>query len=80
MTVQILDSLNSDGKLKRLVQVGVVPIKIMVYYEMYHEFQRQKEELKKCRGCVVQAVTFTADKFRVSEKTVYKAIQKMQAE
>jgi hypothetical protein len=68
----ILIKLNKDGVLKELFKKGIVSPKIGYYYEIYLEYDRLKT-VRKMR--TTDAVTHVAEKFKVSEATVYLAIR-----
>ena len=74
-----LDELEHNNQLKPLVRNGVIPSKILMYYTAYKNFEFEKQSLNNCKGCTSIAVTHVADKMKVAEMTIYRAIKVMRS-
>lgn len=73
--IEILRELDTSGKLKQLLQGGVLSPTFAMYFEMCQEVDRRALTTRSDRR---QAVTEVADLFRTSENTVYRAIRTLQ--
>ena len=68
---QIVESLKEKGIYKELLNKGFISLKIDLYLQMVESYNKY---LKEC-DTKMDAITFTADDFRVSEPTIYNAIK-----
>ena len=73
MVITLVNRLAEAGDLQRLYRAGLIGSKVLRYRDLYLSYDK---ELKLGRQSA-EAITFTADEFRVSELTVYKAIDLM---
>lgn len=77
--IKIVEKLIQDGTLKQLINSGFMSPKILMYRNIYNDYLVNKQvNQSKCKDCVMLSVTMTADKFKVSEKTVIRARDIMQ--
>lgn len=70
----ILTKLAISGELHVLVKCGIVPPKILFYYQIWQEVDKQQRTTSKGR---MQIITEVSDVFKVSHTTVYTALKLM---
>lgn len=68
----ILRDMETNGTLQRLVNVGFVPVKTKIYYEIFLEYDKQRRTTKKQR---LQIICDIATQFRMSERQIYRALK-----
>lgn len=68
------------GTLKKLMEVGVLPLSFRTQYDIYVIFMRHYNTSldNGNKNPTSLAVTFTSDEVGVSERTVYHSIKKME--
>ena len=71
--IDVLDELHDNGKLIELAKAGLVSTSILVYRKIYHayEFQILNGVAK------TQAITDVSDVFGMSERMIYRVINKL---
>jgi len=73
MTIDTLDKLYDSGDLRDLLQSGLISVNVLIWYKIYKAFIFQTENgVKKS-----QAITDVADVFGVSERVVYRVIERL---
>lgn len=80
MIADELQKLHDEGKLKRFASVGIIPVKVLTQFEMYLHYTLELENNRRCNDCIMKSASNTADKFRVSDRTVFRAIEFCQSE
>jgi hypothetical protein len=73
-TIEILNALQKDGVLRRLVRDGFISTKTPVHLEAYLEYDKQKRTTKKDNRDIISEVSET---FKISEKHFYKIVKKL---
>lgn len=73
MAIHLLDKLHASGDLRTLAETGLISLSVLNYRKIYHAYMAQIEKGVKSQ----QAVTDVSDVFSVSERTVYKVIEKL---
>ena len=71
MILQLIQRLEKSGELKQLINSGFLSTKILFHYEVFLEFDKT---LKTQNKLVCDAVTETAEKFKLNESTVFRII------
>jgi ATP sulfurylase len=71
---------SGKSRLKELVSTGIVPIKVLTYFEIYQFYLEELEKNRREKNCVMQSVSNTAEEFRILERTVFRAIKFNQTE
>lgn len=79
MIADIINKLRSDGTLDILLKHGVVPARVFVQHEMYKHYKDELIKNKHCKDCKMISITRTADKFKMEQTTIYRAIKIMEA-
>jgi len=74
MISQQIKYLKDLGVYNDLVKVGVIPIKVNYFFEIYNYYNVR---LVVNKGLVMQSLTDTSDAFKCSESTVKRAIKMM---
>ena len=70
--IEVLDKLHDSGDLIELAKAGLVSTSILLYRKVYHAYQFQLlNGVKK-----TQAITDIGDVFGISERMVYRIINK----
>lgn len=72
--IETLIKLEKDGTLKKLVKAGLMPTKVLLYYEVYLEFDKQKKVNKKKTTDIISDLS---GRFKVCESTIYLIIKKL---
>lgn len=73
MTIDTLDKLYDSGDLRDLLQSGLISVNVLIWYKIYKAFIFQIENgVKKS-----QAITDVSDVFGVSERVVYRVIERL---
>lgn len=72
MIIDLLNDLDASGTLEQLYKCGLISHKAIIYREIYLAVDIQQ---KVHRKELADAVHLTADKFKVSTDTVYRAIR-----
>ena len=72
-TYQFLRQLEKDGTLKLLIKKGLMSTSILFYLEVYTFYLESFSKFTKKSN----SVYFTADKFNISDQSVYRIILKM---
>ena len=73
MTIDTLDKLYDSGDLNDLLKSGLISVNVLIWYKIYKSFTFQLENgVKKS-----QAITDVADVFGVSDRVVYRVIEKL---
>ena len=73
MTIDTLDKLYDSGDLNDLLRSGLISVNVLIWYKIYKAFTFQLDNgVKK-----TQAITDVADVFGVSERVVYRVIEKL---
>lgn len=75
MISQQIQYLKDLGVYNDLVKVGVIPIKVNYFFEMFNYYNVR---LVVNNGLKMQSLTDTSDAFKCSESTVKRAIKLMQ--
>jgi len=75
MTTYVYINSNIDN-IRNLVKTGLMPCSIINHYSLYSRYDYYRKSGSKCR----EAVLFTAKDHRVSERTVFRIISKMESE
>jgi hypothetical protein len=71
--IDVLDELHENGKLIELAKAGLVSTSILIYRKVYHAYEFQLlNGVKK-----TQAITDIGDVFGISERMVYRIINKL---
>lgn len=73
MTIEIIDELYDSGKLRNLVQSGLVSDNIILWRKIYHSYEN---EILKGHN-KTQAVENVSIVFCVDTRTVYRVIKRM---
>lgn len=71
---ELIKSMEELGLFTPLLQKGIISLKIMSYKVYYERFKQEEQRFGK-----VQALTNTADEFRVTEKTIRNAVNFMES-
>lgn len=68
-----IDFLKEEGLYNKMLKSGLLSLKVDLYYEIYKKYNEYlKEDLPK-----MDCATFTAEDFKVSESTVFNALNFM---
>lgn len=73
-TFEIINQLKASGQLSTLLKAGVISPSVNLWYNIYLEYDLK---LKTIRGGKSDALFLTAEKFKVTERTVRNAIKTM---
>jgi len=72
MKIDILEKLHDNGILRELIQGGLVSYNVLLWYKIYKAVEFQLENgVKK-----TQSITDVSDVFNVSERMVYRVLEK----
>ncbi len=74
MILDEINELEKSGKLKRLIKGGVIPLKVLVYRDIYFEYRKNLE----IYNSSMDALVITCDEMKVKENTVYRAKNMME--
>lgn len=74
MILDEINELEKSGKLKRLIKGGVIPLKVLVYRDIYFEYRKNLEVY----NSRMDALVITCDEMKVKENTVYRAKNMME--
>ena len=74
ITYQLISKLEKLDYFNELLKQGVLPSNWLTYKDIYEFYLEEKKVTKKRK----QRITNVAEKFRVSERSVYLIIQKME--
>ena len=69
MILDEINELEKSGKLKRLIKGGIIPLKVLVYRDIYFEYRKNLEVY----NSRMDALVITCDEMKVKENTVYRA-------
>lgn len=69
---EIIQEIEQKGHLKKLIAAGLMSTKLVLYYEIYLEYDKAKRTTKKK---TVDIVSELCDKFGVCDSTIYKVIK-----
>jgi hypothetical protein len=75
MIVDELKKLQEENRLKLLVSKGIIPVKVLTQYEIYLYYLQELERNRRAKNCIMQSVSNTADKFKVIDRTIFRAIK-----
>lgn len=71
--IEVLDRLYDSGELKQLLDAGLISINVIVWRKIYHAYN-----LRLSQGVPsLQAISDTADVFRISDRSVYRTIERL---
>lgn len=73
MTIEILDRLHETGELRKLVHSGLISVNVIQWRKIYHAYNFRLTQIESS----VQAVSDTADMFGVSDRTVFRIIERL---
>jgi len=69
--IEIISDLEKKGILKKLIQAGFISTKLLLYYEVYLDF----DAYKKTGKGNTEIIILICDKFNISEQTVYRILR-----
>lgn len=72
-SIDILNELQANGKLRRLVRDGIISTKIPTHMEIFYEYDKQKRVLKRESADII---TELSDNFRINERNIYRIIKR----
>lgn len=71
--IEVLDRLYDSGELHQLLDAGLISVNVIVWRKIYHAYN-----LRLSQGVnSLQAVSDTADVFRISDRSVYRTIERL---
>lgn len=70
--IELITKLEKSGDLKKLINAGFISTKLLLYYEIYLEVDKQLRTTTKPKYIIVEDV---GSIFRVSSQTVWRAIK-----
>ena len=74
MILDELNELEKSGKLKRLIKGGIIPLKVLVYRDIYFEYRKNLSVY----NSRMDSLVITCDEMKVKENTVYRAKNMME--
>ena len=74
MILDEINELEKSGKLKRLIKGGIIPLKVLVYRDIYFEYRKNLSVY----NSRMDALVITCDVMKVKEHTVYRAKNMME--
>ena len=75
-TIDIITKLRSDGSAPRLIVQGLLSTKAVIFHDIavrFNEYAKQSRKYSKAAS-----ITMVASEFKVSERTVYRALHMME--
>lgn len=73
LTIEILDQLHDSGELRKLVNSGLISVNVIQWRKIFHAYHFRVGQINSSH----QAVSDVAEVFGVSERTVYKTIERL---
>ena len=73
-TIDLLNTLEKDGLIKRLIQDGFLSTKTILFREAYLEYDKLVRTQKITRST---AITQVAESFHISEPYMYRIVKRM---
>lgn len=70
-----IDFLKDEGVYNKMIRSGLLSLKVDLYYEIFNKYNKYRKEGLSKMDCA----TFTAEDFKVSESTVFNALNFMKA-
>lgn len=71
--IELVEKLINDGTMKKLVDGGLISPNVIMFRNIFNEYNKELA-LKKTKLNAIESVCF---KFKISERTAYRAISKM---
>lgn len=70
---------SGQNKLKVLVSSGIIPVKVSTQLDIYCFYLQELDKNRKEKNCVIQSISNTAEEFKITDRSVYRAIKFIQS-
>lgn len=77
MIADEIEILDKTGKLKMFLRAGVIPVKVKCQFDIYNYYKNELEKNKKLNSVKMRSADNTANAFKISTPTVWRAIKLM---